>query len=165
MGVSAVGKSTVGIALAQALGVPFADADALHSAANKAKMASGTPLTDDDRRPWLDAVGARLHDSRSTGLVMACSALRRVYRDRIRAAAPDVVFVELNGSPELLASRIAHRTDHFMPAALLASQLATLEPLQPDEQGMVMDVAHPVAELVDQISARLRAEDPGQSLR
>jgi gluconate kinase len=73
--------------------------------------------------------------------------------------------VELNGSPELLASRIAHRADHFMPPALLASQLATLEPLQPDEPGMVMDVAHPVAELVDQISARLRAEDAGQSLR
>src|SRR5580765_6636198 len=101
MGVSAAGKSTVGRALAAALAIPFADADDLHSEANRVKMASGTPLTDEDRLPWLDAVGARFHENRATGLVMACSALRRVYRDRIRAAAPDVVFVHLDGSREL----------------------------------------------------------------
>jgi gluconokinase len=166
MGVSASGKSTVGAALAAELGVPFADADALHSEGNRQKMASGVPLTDEDRRPWLDAVGAQMHDARSTGLVMACSALRRAYRDRIRAVAPDVVFVHLNGSRELLADRIRERDDHFMPPALLDSQLATLEPLQADEAGLVADVAMPVRELVDDVAARLRARRPAdQSLR
>lgn len=162
MGVSAAGKSTVGRALAQALGVPFADADDLHSDANRAKMAAGTPLTDDDRWPWLDAVGDRLQAARATGLVMACSALRRAYRDRIRSVAPDVVFVHLHGTRELLAARIAARTDHFMPSTLLESQLATLEPLEPDEAGLVMDVGMPVADLVDGVATRLRE---GQSLR
>lgn len=156
MGVSAAGKSTVGAALAAALGVPFADADDLHPDANRAKMASGAPLTDEDRWPWLDTVGARLHGARSTGLVIACSALRRVYRDRIRAAAPDVVFVHLNGSRDLLAARARARTDHFMPAALLDSQIATLEPLDDDEPGLVADVGMPVGRLVDEVTARLR---------
>src|SRR4051794_13921955 len=130
MGVSAVGKSTVGVALAEQLGVPFTDADALHSEANRAKMTAGTPLTDDDRWPWLDAVGEQFRrGAGSDGLVMACSALRRVYRDRIRSVAPEVVFVHLHGSPELLGARAGARTDHFMPPALLDSQLATLEAL------------------------------------
>ena len=157
MGVSAAGKSTIGAALADALGVAFVDADDLHSDANRAKMASGTPLTDEDRWPWLDAVGARFRDAEATGLVMACSALRRVYRDRIRAVAPDVVFVHLHGSRELLAERAAARTDHFMPAALLDSQLATLEPLGDDEPGLVADVALPVTDLVEDLAGRLRA--------
>lgn len=155
MGVSAAGKSTVGAALADALEVPFADADDLHSAANRAKMASGTPLTDEDRWPWLDAVGARFRSADRTGLVMACSALRRAYRDRIRAAAAEVVFVHLEASRELLAARIASRTDHFMPPALLDSQLATLEPLAEDERGLVVDVGAPLAELVADIVERL----------
>lgn len=165
MGVSAAGKSTLGAALAAELGVPFADADDLHSDANRKKMASGTPLTDQDRAPWLDAVGARFQENRRTGLVMACSALRRVYRDRIRAVAPDVVFVHLDGSRRLLASRAAARTDHFMPPALLDSQLATLEPLDEDERGLVADAAMPVGELVRDVAARLRLPDPRQSLR
>jgi gluconokinase len=156
MGVSAAGKSTVGRALADALGVPFADADDLHSEANRAKMAAGTPLTDDDRWPWLDAVGETLRAAHATGLVMACSALRRAYRDRVRAIAPDVVFVHLDGTRELLAARIAARTDHFMPSTLLESQLATLEPLESDEAGLVMDLGMPVADLVDAVAARLR---------
>jgi gluconokinase len=156
MGVSAAGKSTVGRALSEALGVPFSDADDLHSDANRAKMAAGTPLTDDDRWPWLDAVGESLRAARDTGLVMACSALRRAYRDRIRAAAPDVVFVHLDGTRELLAARIAARADHFMPSTLLESQLATLEPLESDEAGLVMDVAMPVADLVGEVAVRLR---------
>lgn len=156
MGVSAAGKSTVGKALAGALGVSFADADDLHSDANRAKMASGTPLTDDDRWPWLDAVGAQLREARGSGLVMACSALRRAYRDRIRASAPEVVFVHLDGSRELLAARALSRTDHFMPPALLDSQLATLEPLD-DEPGLVVDVALPVDDLVKDVAMRLRA--------
>jgi carbohydrate kinase (thermoresistant glucokinase family) len=162
MGVSAAGKSTVGRTLADALGVPFADADDLHSDANRAKMAAGTPLTDDDRWPWLDAVGEHLRAAHDTGLVMACSALRRAYRDRIRSVAPEVVFVHLDGTRELLAARIAARTDHFMPSTLLESQLATLEPLEPDEAGLVMDVGMPVVDLVDGVAARLRE---GQSLR
>jgi gluconokinase len=157
MGVSAAGKSTVGAALAAKLGVPFADADALHSEGNRQKMAAGIPLTDEDRWPWLDAVGSRMQEARSTGLVMACSALRRAYRDRIRSVAPDVIFVHLNGSRELLADRIREREDHFMPPALLDSQLATLEPLQADEAGLVADVSTPVGELVDDVVARLRA--------
>ena len=162
MGVSAAGKSTVGRTLADALGVPFADADDLHSDANRAKMAAGTPLTDDDRWPWLDAVGEHLQAARDTGLVIACSALRRAYRDRIRSIAPAVVFVHLDGTRELLAARIAARTDHFMPSTLLESQLATLEPLEPDEAGLVMDVGMPVVDLVGRVAARLRE---GQSLR
>jgi len=155
MGVSAAGKSTVGIALAQALGVPFADADALHSDENTAKMASGIPLNDDDRWPWLDAIGARFGESSGTGLVMACSALKRVYRDRIRAVAPAVIFVHLHGSKQLLHSRAAARTDHFMPADLLDSQLAILEALGADEAGFVVDVADAPDEIVQAIVERL----------
>jgi gluconokinase len=157
MGVSAAGKSTVGIALAAALGVPFVDADDLHSAANRAKMASGTPLTDDDRLPWLDAVGELFRAHRGGGLVVACSALRHVYRDRIRTAEPEVVFVHLDGSRELLIERAGARTDHFMPPALLDSQLATLEPLADDEVGLVADIALAPDDLVADVLARLRA--------
>jgi carbohydrate kinase (thermoresistant glucokinase family) len=160
MGVSAAGKSTVGAALADALGLPFVDADDLHSSAHRAKMAAGTPLSDLDRWPWLDAVGERFAAHRRTGLVMACSALRRAYRDRIRAVVPGVVFVHLDGSRQLLADRAGARADHFMPAALLDSQFATLEPLAADEPGLVADVSAPAEELVADIAARLR-----QSLR
>lgn len=151
MGVSAAGKSTVGIALAASLGVPFADADDLHPPANKAKMNAGTPLTDDDRWPWLDAVGARFAAASETGLVLACSALRRVYRERIRSVAPDVVFVHLTGSRQLLAARAEARTGHFMPASLLESQLATLEPLAQDEAGFEVVVDRTPSELVAEI--------------
>ena len=157
MGVSAAGKSTVGIALAEALGVPFTDADSLHSDANRAKMNAGTPLTDEDRWPWLDAVGGRYAEASGTGLVMACSALRRVYRERIRAGAPDVVFVHLTGSHELLASRASARTDHFMPASLLDSQLDTLEGLDPDEAGFAVTVDRSPEVLVAEIVERLGA--------
>ncbi|MEJ1923515.1 gluconokinase [Microbacterium sp. KHB019] len=155
MGVSAAGKSTVGIALAETLGVSFADADGLHSDANKAKMNAGTPLTDDDRWPWLDAVGGAFDSASGTGLVMACSALRRVYRDRIRSVASDVVFVHLTGSRELLTSRAEARTDHFMPASLLDSQLATLEPLGADEAGLEVTVDRAPDVLVVEIVERL----------
>lgn len=155
MGVSAVGKSTVGIALAEALSVPFADADDLHSDANRTKMNAGTPLTDDDRWPWLDAVGGRFGAASETGLVMACSALRRVYRDRIRSVAPEVLFVHLTGSRELLLSRARARTDHFMPASLLDSQLDTLEDLDADEAGFHVTVDRVPGVLVAEIVARL----------
>jgi carbohydrate kinase (thermoresistant glucokinase family) len=155
MGVSAAGKSTVGAALAHAIGVPFADADDLHPDTNRAKMAAGTPLTDEDRWPWLDAVGARFDQSRSTGLVMACSALRRVYRDRIRAVSPEVLFVHLHGSEALLTERASTRIDHFMPASLLGTQLETLEDLAPEEAGITVIVDRLPGELVAEIVERL----------
>ena len=135
MGVSGSGKTTVGVALAAALGVPFRDADDLHPAANVAKMAAGIALTDDDRMPWLALVGAELAVE-PEGLVIACSALKKAYRQAILAAAPSVRFVFLDGSRELLESRVQFRRGHFMPASLLDSQLATLEPLAPEEPGV-----------------------------
>jgi carbohydrate kinase (thermoresistant glucokinase family) len=148
MGVSGSGKTTVGIALAAALGVPFLDADDLHPASNVAKMAAGIALTDDDRMPWLALVGAELAAA-PEGLVIACSALKRVYRQAILAAAPSTRFVFLDGSRELLESRVQHRHGHFMPASLLDSQLATLEPLAPDEPGVRVSLdEHPTVESV-----------------
>ncbi len=140
MGVSGSGKTTIGQLLAARLGVPFEDADSLHSAANVAKMAAGHPLTDADRRPWLASVGRAMAAAAGTGMVMACSALKRAYRDAIRADAPAARFVELDGSRALLESRVAHREGHFMPASLLDSQLATLEPLASDEPGMRIEL-------------------------
>ncbi|MDQ4137748.1 MAG: gluconokinase [Actinomycetota bacterium] len=144
MGVSGCGKSTVGDLLARQLKVDFLDADDLHPAENKAKMAAGTPLIDEDRWPWLAKVGAAMKDETDDGnsIVVACSALRRVYRDALRhAAAGPVFFVHLHGTKELLAERLGHREGHFMPTTLLDSQLDTLEPLQQDEQGVVLDIA------------------------
>jgi len=155
MGVSGSGKSTVGAALAVALGTPFVDGDALHPPANVAKMAAGIPLDDEDRWPWLAAVGRRLAEAGPEGLVVACSALRRVYRDAIRAEGPETVFVELDGDHDLLAQRMRARPGHFMPPSLLDSQLATLEPLQPDEPGMRVSVDLPPAELVAEVVRRL----------
>lgn len=153
MGVSGSGKSTVGALTAARLGVPFRDADDLHPSANVEKMSHGIPLTDDDRAPWLDAVGAELAAA-PAGLVMACSALRRAYRDRIRLAAPDTVFAYLDGSPALLAERIGARRDHFMPPALLTSQLATLEVPGEDEGVSVAITADP-DHIADEIAAKL----------
>ncbi|MBO8196643.1 gluconokinase [Streptomyces oryzae] len=141
MGVAGTGKTTVGRLLADALGVPYAEADAFHPPANVAKMSAGTPLDDADRAPWLDAIGAWAHDHEGRGGVVSCSALKRAYRDRLRAAAPGIVFLHLTGDRALIARRMAGRADHFMPVALLDSQFATLEPLAPDEPGVVVDVA------------------------
>lgn len=139
MGVSGSGKSTVGEALARRLGVPFEDADALHPPANIDKMTAGAPLSDDDRRPWLERVGSWLHDHRDGG-VMSCSALKRSYRDRLRSHCDCVRFLHLRGTPEFIGHRVAARTGHFMPAALLQSQFDVLQPLDPDEPGVEIDL-------------------------
>jgi len=153
MGVSASGKSRVGRALATRLAVPFVDADDLHPPANVEKMAHGIPLDDADRAPWLDAVGDRL--AAGDGVVVACSALKRAYRDRLRDRAPDVVFAHLTGSSELLQLRAGGRGGHFMPASLLASQLDTLEALGEDERGFRLDISRTVAELAEEAAERI----------
>ena len=141
MGVSGAGKSTVGQLLAERLGVPFADADAFHPPANIAKMSAGAPLTDDDRWPWLDAIGAWLDDRAATGGVVTCSALKRAYRDRLVGTRPDVRLLHLEGDAALIGARQAARPDHFMPASLMASQFATLEAPGPDERVITLSVA------------------------
>lgn len=148
MGVSGSGKSTVGAALAQRLRVPFADADDLHPEANIAKMSRGEALDDHDRYPWLERVGTWLAEHPDGG-VMSCSALKRKYRDQLRHHTSEVEFVLLAGSREVIERRQASRPGHFMPASLLTSQLATLEPLEPDEGGLVLDVNQSVDELVE----------------
>lgn len=149
MGVSGSGKSTVGAALAQRLGVPFADADDFHPRANIAKMKAAIPLDDDDRYPWLEAIGEWLSDHCDTGGVMSCSALKRKYRDQLRRHCPQTEFVHLSGSPEVIAARQASRPGHFMPASLMASQFATLQPLEPDERGVTLDVSHDIDSIVE----------------
>jgi gluconokinase len=151
MGVSGSGKSTVGAAFAQRIGVPFADADDLHPPANIAKMTAGHPLDDDDRYPWLETIGEWLAEHGDGG-VMSCSALKRKYRDQLRRHCPEVTFVYLIGSPEVIARRQASRPGHFMPASLLASQFATLEPLEPDEHGITVDVDDSIDSVVDAIA-------------
>ncbi|WP_293348260.1 gluconokinase, partial [Mycobacterium sp.] len=153
MCVSGSGKSTVGAALARRLRVPFVDADSLHPPANIAKMAAREPLTDDDRYPWLEKVGEWLA-AHVDGGVASCSALKRKYRDRLRALCPRVEFLHLAGSPELIGSRVAARTGHFMPAELLRSQFDALEPLGADEAGMTVDVDQGVDAIVDAFVAR-----------
>ncbi|MEW5812312.1 MAG: gluconokinase [Actinomycetota bacterium] len=149
MGVSGSGKSTVGAALAQRLRVPFADADDFHPPANIAKMTAGHPLDDDDRHPWLESIGDWLAQRCDTGGVMSCSALKRSYRDQLRRHCADVVFLHLNGTPDVIARRQASRPGHFMPASLLASQFATLEPLDADEPGTIIDVDQSIDAIID----------------
>ena len=152
MGVSGCGKSTVAQGISDALGLPFAEADRFHSPENVAKMAEGTPLDDNDRRPWLTELSAwmaaQAREGQST--VMACSALRRAYRDILRHGPPEVQFVHLDGPTELISARMSARPDHFMPASLLESQMAALEPLQPDEDGVVLDLRQSPDTLVDE---------------
>jgi gluconokinase len=146
MGVSGVGKSTIGTLLAATLGVPFADADAFHPPANVAKMSAGTPLTDADRWPWLDAIGAWLDARGAAGGVVTCSALKRGYRDRLLAGRPAVRLLYLHGDPALVMARQAARENHFMPASLMASQYATLEAPGADEAAIALEVDdHPAA--------------------
>jgi len=150
MGVSGSGKSTVGAALAQRLRVPVADADDFHPAANIAKMTAGHALDDTDRHPWLEAIGEWLAAHEEDGGVMSCSALKRAYRDQLRRHTPGVEFLHLQGTREVIARRQASRPGHFMPASLLDSQFATLEPLEPDERGRVVSVDQSVDEIVQE---------------
>lgn len=140
MGVSGSGKTTVGQLLAERLGVPYAEADDFHPASNVEKMRAEHPLDDEDRRPWLDAIARWLAGHADSGGVVSCSALKRRYRDRLASAAPHVFFLHLDGSPELIAARFTARQGHFMPPALLHTQLADLEPLGDDESGAAIPI-------------------------
>jgi gluconokinase len=153
MGVSGSGKSTIAAAVAARAGALFLDADDFHPASNTAKMAAGVPLTDEDRWPWLIAVGDEIARRTAAGrtVVMACSALKRSYRAVLRERGGDVCFALLDGSPELLAERIGGRAGHFMPATLLSSQLVALERLQPDERGFAVDVAQSPDRVADAV--------------
>ena len=153
MGVAGSGKSTLAQLLAERLGAGLVEGDDLHPPANVAKMRAGEPLDDQDRRPWLEALARVIgeHEAAGSSTVMTCSALRRSYRDLLREGHPSVRFVHLAVPPEVLRDRLARRTGHFMPASLLDSQLATLEPLEQDEPGIVVDGTRPAAELVDEV--------------
>ena len=155
MGVSGTGKSTVAGILADRLGWELAEGDDLHPPENVAKMRAGTPLTDADRWPWLDKVGAWIRERAETGEpgIITCSALRRVYRDWLRG--PGVVFVHLAGSREEIAAQMSRRADHYMPLSLLDSQLATLEPLEPDEEAVVVGVDQSLEDEVNEILRKL----------
>ncbi|MFI1729721.1 gluconokinase [Streptomyces acidicola] len=155
MGVAGTGKTTIGPLLAARLGVPYAEGDDFHPEANIAKMSAGVPLDDTDRWPWLDAIGAWAHGRAGLGGVVSCSALKRSYRDRLRAAAPELVFVHLIGDRELVGERMTHRQGHFMPAALLDSQFATLQPLLADEPGVAVDISGTPEEITERAVAAL----------
>lgn len=159
MGVSGSGKSTVGQLLGQRLGWPFRDGDAFHPPANVEKMRAGAPLTDADRWPWLDAIAAYLQAREAEGghAVIACSALKRAYRDRLRASGARLRFVHLDGSPALVDARMKARKDHFMPASLLESQFATLETPAADENPLTVPIAGEPAAIVAAILAGLES--------
>ncbi len=160
MGVSGCGKSTLGEALAARLGTPFIEGDALHPAANIAKMAAGIPLDDTDRRPFLEAVADALQAA-GPGAVAACSALKRAYRDLLRSRAGCVTFVLPTMDRALLAARINIRQNHFMPATLLDTQLTTLEPPTPDERAICIDGSLPTTAQVEAVLAALKNTQDG----
>jgi gluconokinase len=156
MGVSGSGKTTIGEPLAEQLGWEFLDGDDFHPPENVAKMAAGTPLTDADRWPWLDRLNKELREreARSESAVLACSALKQAYRDRLTRGLADWRLVFLHGSFELLRQRIKERKHRYMPASLLQSQFATLEP---PAKAISVDVAQPLEQSVEQIRAALNA--------
>lgn len=160
MGVSGCGKTTIGVKLADRLGATFIDADDLHPASNKKKMAAGLPLDDEDRAPWLRKVGRAMADADAAGTppVVACSSLTHLYRDWLRESAPDAFFAHLSGSFDLLWERVSHRAHEFMPPTLLRSQFAALEPLGADERGATVSLELTPDEIVDQILMALGPE-------
>ena len=160
MGVAGSGKSTIAAGLAEKLGVDFIEGDSLHPQANVNKMAGGVPLNDDDRWPWLDKIGEHIEAERlaGRGVVVSCSALKHIYRDRLRARVRGRVrFVMLDGPKELIARRMLGRKGHFMPQALLDSQLATLERPGPDEDAVILDISRTVPVLLSEASAAVGA--------
>jgi gluconokinase len=160
MGVSGAGKSTVAAELVRRLGWDFAEGDEFHPPENVEKMRAGIPLTDDDRWPWLrrlaDWIGE--HEAAGRNAIVTCSALKRSYRDLLRNGHPSVWFAHVRAAPELIRERVEQRTGHYMPASLLDSQLETLEPLQPDEPGVMVSGVAPPAEVAEQIIAALSKE-------
>nr|WP_095875274.1 gluconokinase [Streptomyces sp. TLI_235] len=163
MGVSGAGKSTVGGRLAHRLGVPFTEGDDLHPQANIARMTAGSALGDADRGPWLDAVADVIRQTSltPTGGVISCSALKRRYRDILRAAGPGVFFLHLALTPAEARARLSRRHGHFMPSALLGSQYQALEPLQADEPGVTLDADGDPETILRQAEAAIaRFEDP-----
>jgi gluconokinase len=154
MGVSGVGKTTIGCAVAQLLGWQYVEGDDFHSAANRHKMTAGVALTDDDRWPWLDALVTELN-ARGGQTVLSCSALKLRYRDRLRRSDIPLRFVWLSGSESLISERLRERQDHYMPSSLLRSQLDALEPPLPEEQALNIDVAQPAPDLAVLIAKRL----------
>jgi carbohydrate kinase (thermoresistant glucokinase family) len=158
MGVSGSGKSTVAARLAQMLGWDLAEADTFHSAANVEKMRSGIALTDADRAPWIDAISAWIESQRSRGrpCIVACSALKRRYRERLSGGKADVRFVFLSGPYDTVAGRLAGRSGHYMPLSLLQSQFDALEPPGPDENPIVVSIALPLEEIVSEVALELR---------
>lgn len=157
MGVAGCGKSSVGAALAERLGVRYVEGDRYHSPENVAKMSAGVPLTDDDRLGWLVSLQAEIRAAAQCGegIVVGCSALKRRYRDVLREGVPGGLrFAHLDGTRELIAQRMNARVGHYMPLSLLDSQFAALEPLQPDEAGIVLDIRDGVPELIERVAPK-----------
>jgi gluconokinase len=165
MGVSGVGKSTVAKGLSTLMRWQFAEGDAFHPEANLTKMSAGRPLTDEDRWPWLRAIGDWMSREIAAGRsgVVTCSALRRAYRDLLREGRPEVVFCHLAATEDLVATRIGARADHFMPASLLHSQYDTLEPLEADEPGVEVSVDGSAAEVLARAVDALHLQPEGES--
>ena len=157
MGVSGSGKSTVAGALARRLGWPLAEGDDFHSPANIAKMHAGTPLDDGDRMPWLGAIAAWIDVRRQAGqpAIVTCSALKRTYRDLLAGGRPEVLFIYLKGSSDLMSRHLAGREGHFMPASLLSSQFETLEEPGPDEPVLTVDAGQALEAIVSEIVRKL----------
>jgi gluconokinase len=166
MGVAGCGKSVIGSALAEALGARFVEGDQLHPLENVAKMSAGAPLNDQDRAGWLDAIGAVMaeHEARGEQAVVACSALKQIYRDALRAFVPGAVFVHLALERATAQRRVKARRRHFMPPSLVDSQFATLEPLQPGEAGVTIDAQQPLHVVVGTALAFVRGRGPEQQL-
>jgi carbohydrate kinase (thermoresistant glucokinase family) len=160
MGVAGCGKTTLAQALAERVGLEMVDGDDLHLPQSVEKMRAGIPLQDSDRWPWLDRIGAHLAQAQAHGRVVACSALKRAYRDQLRAVAPDLRLVYLQGPAPLLAERLAARRDHYMPASMLPSQLAALESPGSDEGAIAVDVAQSPEAIVQAVCRQLRKPTP-----
>jgi gluconokinase len=160
MGVSGAGKSTVAAELVRRLHWDFAEGDEFHPPENVARMRAGIPLTDEDRWPWLRRLAAWIgeHEAAGRDAVVTCSGLKRTYRDLLRDGHPSVWFALITAEPGLIRDRVERRSGHYMPASLLDSQVATLEPLQPDEPGGVVSGTAPPAAVADEILAALRRE-------